>query len=1103
MKIRTKTFLIIASLFIAAFFVMATILANFMSRSNDQQDIKNARNNISHALSIVINDEQDLLNFTMDWGQWDDTYQYVKDRNTKYVESNYVYSTFFDNRINLAAIVDIKGKLLLSRYYEWGSESSDGTFSMVEAIIPDDLFTYLSPGSPFLSSSDDVLATKGLIDLSNNLMLVAAHSITTSEGSGPIMGTLIMGRFLDDHELSRLYGNYNIEIGASRIKNPQIPADYLKALPVLKKGNSTFVQNLDNNTIAGYVLLKDINGQPAGLLKTIDERVLYAQAQQSIVYFTLSLLVFGLLFIIVILLVLEKFVISRISSLNVSVSRIGRQGDPSARVTLPGKDELSSLATNINSMLSSLEKTRQLQEESEAFNSALLQDSPNPIEVINPDGSIRFVNPALEIITGYSEAQLINRKPPFPWWISENPQQFLETLKEISAGDLQKQERKFRKPDDSSFWVEITTTRIEQNNQVQYYISSWVDITERKLAEVAIKESENRFRELAELLPELVFEMDLDGKLIFVNRIVFSVFGYLTEESRQLKLADLIAPEDRAGLLLNMQKITSGEDSTNTEYTALRKDGSRFPTFIHATMVRNDKGQVIGLRGILVDITNQKQIESELRASEEFSSSLLNNAPNPILVSNRDSSVRYINPALEKLSGFSSMYLIGKGAPYPWWSEQEADPLAAAERELEAKNIEKCYRKKNGELFWVTITNNPFIENGVIQYYVGNWVDITERKNAEVALKESEEFSSSLRDNSPYPIMVINPDSSIRYINAALEKLSGFSSVELVGCRMPYPFLFPGNNQLGSELLTENMTAPFKTETILRKKNNDTFYVDISSTPIMKGKNVNYVLSIWIDITAQKLANEQLEEMYQREKTLREELQVEIRSRTEFTRALVHELKTPLTPIMASSELLVEELTIEPLLGLARNVLRGAENMNRRVDEMLDLARGEVGMLKVNINPVDMIRLMHEINKYMEPMARHSGQTLTIDIPEKLPIVLADDDRVRQILFNLISNSIKYSSQSGHIRISARPEGKYLVVEVQDTGRGMSIEDQEKLFQPYYRIEGREHLSGLGLGLALSKKLVELQNGRIWVQSQKGRGSTFSFTLPLKTDDNV
>lgn len=271
----------------------------------------------------------------------------------------------------------------------------------------------------------------------------------------------------------------------------------------------------------------------------------------------------------------------------------------------------------------------------------------------------------------------------------------------------------------------------------------------------------------------------------------------------------------------------------------------------------------------------------------------------------------------------------------------------------------------------------------------------------------------------------------------------------------------------------------------------------------MEDAGPKYFLSMWVDVTAQKLASEQLEQLYQREKSVKEALQVEIKSRIEFTRALVHELKTPLTPIMASSELLVEELTEEPLLGLARNVYHGAENMNRRVDELLDMARGEVGILKVNPNPVDPDKLLRDTVKLMQPVAKNSGQTIILDLPAGLPVIIADDDRIRQVLFNLIGNSIKYSTKKGEIKISARVNGNELVIDVEDQGRGMTEDEQKKLFQPYYRIEGRERLSGLGLGLALSKNLIELQQGRIWARSEKGKGSTFSFTLPIRIDKHT
>jgi PAS domain S-box-containing protein len=178
-----------------------------------------------------------------------------------------------------------------------------------------------------------------------------------------------------------------------------------------------------------------------------------------------------------------------------------------------------------------------------------------------------------------------------------------------------------------------------------------------------------------------------------------------------------------------------------------------------------------------------------------------------------------------------------------------------------------------------------------------------------------------LQTHAPNPIIVFNPDTSIRYVNPAFEKISGYSSSELIGQTAPYSF--SQNNT--EEVFTVNLQSIHKAEALFRKKSGESFYVDIISTPIKENSEVKYILSIWIDITAQKIASDQLGKMYQREKNLREALQAEISSRTEFTRALVHELKTPLTPIMASSELLVEELTEEPLQGLARNVFHGAE----------------------------------------------------------------------------------------------------------------------------------------------------------------------------------
>jgi signal transduction histidine kinase len=258
------------------------------------------------------------------------------------------------------------------------------------------------------------------------------------------------------------------------------------------------------------------------------------------------------------------------------------------------------------------------------------------------------------------------------------------------------------------------------------------------------------------------------------------------------------------------------------------------------------------------------------------------------------------------------------------------------------------------------------------------------------------------------------------------------------------------------------------------------------------------VLGHAMDITEREMAQSKLEESYEQERRLRQELEVEVQRRVEFTRALVHELKTPLTPIMSSSDLLVSELKEEPWHSVAQNIQRGAINLNKRIGELLDLARGEIGMLRLNPKRVDLLRLLQHVGSEMSAVAMDNGQTLKVELPPSLPMLWADEYRVLQIVQNLVINATKFTPEGGIITLRAREQNGALVIEVQDTGRGIPEEEQRRLFRPYYRqLSDREHLSGLGLGLALCKNLVQLHGGRIWVQSEEGKGATFSFSIPI------
>lgn len=251
-------------------------------------------------------------------------------------------------------------------------------------------------------------------------------------------------------------------------------------------------------------------------------------------------------------------------------------------------------------------------------------------------------------------------------------------------------------------------------------------------------------------------------------------------------------------------------------------------------------------------------------------------------------------------------------------------------------------------------------------------------------------------------------------------------------------------------------------------------------------------------LEALERTKDELQKLYEREKTLRQELETEINKRVEFTRALVHELKTPLTPVLASSELLLQKTDDELLLGLAQNIDQGASNLNRRIDELLDLARGEIGMLRLDLEPMDPMQLLQQIAYEEVSVALRNRQSLKVEFPPSLPTMRADEERFRQVVLNLMNNAFKFTPAGGKITLRAREEGANLVVEVEDNGRGISKEDQKLLFEPYRSLgSDQEHLSGLGLGLSLAKKLVELHGGQIWVESKKGKGSTFGFSLPL------
>jgi K+-sensing histidine kinase KdpD len=252
-------------------------------------------------------------------------------------------------------------------------------------------------------------------------------------------------------------------------------------------------------------------------------------------------------------------------------------------------------------------------------------------------------------------------------------------------------------------------------------------------------------------------------------------------------------------------------------------------------------------------------------------------------------------------------------------------------------------------------------------------------------------------------------------------------------------------------------------------------------------------------IIAHRLAEDKAKFLYQQEHELRQKLQAEMRLRVDFTRKLIHELKTPLTSLIATSQLLVDETKGGRLEKLAGYLLEGANNLNNRVEELHDVTKGEIGTLKLTLRKTNIGQLLRSIQEETLAFSEQCGITITLKIEGTIPEVTSDPERLRQVILNLINNACKYAAEGKKVILKASRDAGAVIIEVKDFGPGIPEDRQATIFDPGFQLAyHNERSGGLGIGLALCKTLVELHGGNIWLKSQVGRGTSFFFTIPVK-----
>jgi PAS domain S-box-containing protein len=478
---------------------------------------------------------------------------------------------------------------------------------------------------------------------------------------------------------------------------------------------------------------------------------------------------------------------------------------------------------------------------------------------------------------------------------------------------------------------------------------------------------------------------------------------------------------------------------------------------------------------------------------------LIEKAPDGIMVLDINANITDINPATESLLHLKKADTLGKHLGKVWPSLNPVKKRLNAEKHIEMEAAE------NGTEYALDISLTEIVDKkNVTNGYLMVLRDISRRLKAEKTLKESEKRYSTLVEQSNDGVLIVKAG-EIKFTNQTFVNICGYSREELVG-QSTLLVIEESDAYILRDLNTlrlENKPIPESIEVKLKRKDGQVRNADVGLGIIAyEGEPVTIVTIR--DITEKKVTQKKLEMLYNEEKELRQNLQEETENRSKYTRALVHELKTPLTAILSSSELLIDVANSDKtLLSVAQNIHKASLNLEHRTDELIDLAQGEIGMLKVVMEPIDFRQLVKGIQREMKAIALAKGLELVCET-EKVPLIMGDSQKLKLVIVNLLNNAIKYSNQGSIIIRAMDHDGKDLLVQVKDSGVGIDAEQMRNLFDPYRRkILGGLKYSGMGVGLALCRIYIELHKGKIWVESEQGKGTTVFFTLPVYTENQT
>jgi PAS domain S-box-containing protein len=716
------------------------------------------------------------------------------------------------------------------------------------------------------------------------------------------------------------------------------------------------------------------------------------------------------------------------------------------------------------------------------------------------DGTMMYANSACLELLGYEEDEFVGKTVHEIglWATPERREIVFEKLRREGRVDHLEEELQSKSGETLSVLLSISLVDLDGERCVQGVFN---DITERRRLEGRLRESEQHFRQVTESVRQGFMLRDLDPPAtLYASPAVARIFGLDRDEVYRdpLAIEGLIHPDDREVVLAKRAAMAGPDDF---EFRIVRPGGETRWIRTRAEPVQMEYGQVERVAAVIDDVTEERVLQDALRESEErFRLVVASVTDYAIIVLDPEGRVTGWNPGAERIKGYREAEIIGRhfSVFYPPELVKAGDPqrvltaaLAEGRYEEEGERL-----RKDGTRFWADMILTPIRDDaGDLRGYVKVTRDVTERRRAEEALRGSEERFRLLAENSTDVIDRVSPDGTLLYVSPASREVYGYDPHELIG-RAARTGVHPEDQAAMRDLVdwddadATGLTLEYR----LRRKDGSYVWVETKKRTL-RDPDTTAVLeyqSSTRDISSRKLA----EAAAQHAQALAEQAN---NAKSEFLSRMSHELRTPLHVMLGFGELLGRDDLSAGQRDKLGQLTRSARHLLDLINEVLDMSRIERGELRLSLEPVHLGEVVRETLDLVLPLAAARSLTITSPPAAELDVhVLADRQRLKQVLLNLLSNAVKYNREGGGISLLYTRAGRRARIEVADTGVGIAADALARVFEPFDRLGAEAtEVEGTGLGLALSKRLMEAMEGEIGIDSVLGVGTTSWFELPV------